>query len=52
MKDEKEQHLFDSLLELVRVTSTIIPDDIQKVILEALEKEREKNHCRIRHEHY
>lgn len=31
-----------SLLELIRVTSTVIPDDVQKVILEALERE-EKN---------
>ena len=34
--------LFDSILELIRVTSTVIPDDIQKVVLEALAKE-EKN---------
>lgn len=32
----------DSLVELIRVTSTVVPDDIQKVILEALERE-EKN---------
>ena len=31
-----------SILELIRVTSTVIPDDIQKVVLEALERE-EKN---------
>lgn len=37
-----EVHLFNSLLELIRVTSAEIPDDIQKVILEALERE-EKN---------
>lgn len=37
-----EKNMFDSLLELVRVTSAEIPDDIQKVILEALERE-EKN---------
>tara|TARA_R110000868_G_scaffold94590_4_gene260935 strand:- start:4295 stop:5350 length:1056 start_codon:yes stop_codon:yes gene_type:complete len=37
-----EVHLFDSLLELIRVTSAEIPDDIQKVILEALARE-EKN---------
>lgn len=34
--------LFDSLIELIRKTSAEIPDDIQKVILEALYKE-EKN---------
>jgi len=32
----------DSLLELIRVTSAELPDDVQKVILEALERE-EKN---------
>jgi len=37
-----DDQLFDSLLELIRVTSTVIPDDIQKVVLEALERE-EKN---------
>jgi fumarate hydratase, class I len=37
-----EKNLHDSLLELLRVTSTVIPDDVQKVILEALERE-EKN---------
>lgn len=31
-----------SLLELIRVTSTVLPDDVQKVILEALEKEQKK----------
>lgn len=36
------KELHDSLLELVRVTSTVIPDDVQKVILQALKKE-EKN---------
>jgi len=34
--------LFESLLELIRRTSAEIPDDVQKVILEALERE-EKN---------
>lgn len=34
--------LADSLLELIRKTSAEIPDDVQKVILEALERE-EKN---------
>lgn len=31
-----------SLIELIRVTSTVLPDDVQKVILEALHRE-EKN---------
>jgi len=35
-------NLFDSLLELIKITSTVIPDDVQKVILEGLERE-EKN---------
>lgn len=34
--------LEESLIELIRVTSTVIPDDVQKVILKALKKE-EKN---------
>lgn len=34
--------LFDSILELIRKTSVEIPSDVQKVILEALERE-EKN---------
>nr|WP_290731396.1 fumarate hydratase [Halobacteriovorax sp. JY17] len=34
--------LFDSMLELIRITSAEIPDDIQKVVLEALARE-EKN---------
>ena len=34
--------LFDSLLELIRRTSAELPDDIQKVILEALEREEKK----------
>ena len=37
-----EKHLFDSILELIRSTSAEIPADVQKVILEALERE-EKN---------
>ena len=36
------QHLFESLLELIRKTSAEIPDDVQKVILKSLKKE-EKN---------
>jgi fumarate hydratase class I len=41
-KDNKDKKLFDSILELLRVTSTVIPDDIQKVILEALEREEKE----------
>ncbi len=41
-KVSPEKALDDSLLELVRVTSAELPDDVQKVILEALERE-EKN---------
>ncbi len=37
-----KDHLFDSVLELIRKTSAEIPEDVQKVILEALERE-EKN---------
>jgi len=39
---KKKDGLFDSLLELIRQTSTVLPDDIQKVVLEALHRE-EKN---------
>ncbi|MDL5053142.1 fumarate hydratase [Oscillatoria laete-virens NRMC-F 0139] len=31
--------LHENILELIRVTSTVIPDDVQKVILEALDRE-------------
>ena len=41
-KINTDKILFDSILELIRVTSTVIPDDVQKVVLEALERE-EKN---------
>ncbi len=41
-KAAAKNFLADSLLELIRVTSVEIPDDIQKVILEALHRE-EKN---------
>lgn len=41
-KDTTKNLLADSLLELIRKTSAEIPDDVQKVILEALERE-EKN---------
>jgi fumarate hydratase class I len=39
---KQADHLYDSVLELIKKTSTIIPDDIQKVVLEALDRE-EKN---------
>ncbi len=38
----EKKMLFDSLLELVRVTSTVIPDDVQKVVLQALKREEKK----------
>lgn len=38
----QDAELFDTLLELIRVTSTVIPDDVQKVVLDALHRE-EKN---------
>lgn len=41
-KVSKDKVLFDTLLELIRVTSTVIPDDVQKVILEALKREEKK----------
>lgn len=37
----KKDQLFDSLVELIRVTSTVIPDDVHKVITETLEREKE-----------
>jgi fumarate hydratase class I len=36
---DPSKNLFDTVLELIRVTSTVIPDDVQKVILETLERE-------------
>ena len=41
-KKTTNQELHDSLLELIRITSTVIPDDVQKNILKALKRE-EKN---------
>ena len=41
-KSDPTKNSFESILELIRVTSTVIPDDIQKVILKALDEE-EKN---------
>ena len=42
VEDTKGDNLFRTLLELIRVTSVEIPDDIQKVVLEALEREEKK----------
>lgn len=41
-KVNTDKALYDTMLELVRATSTEIPDDVQKVVLEALARE-EKN---------
>ncbi len=41
-KTNPNRNLEDSLVELIRVTSTVIPDDVQNVILKALKRE-EKN---------
>ena len=41
-KGSSDTELLGSLVELIRVTSAELPDDVQKVILEALERE-EKN---------
>ena len=38
----KDKELYNSLLELIKQTSTVIPDDVQKVILQSLARE-EKN---------
>lgn len=37
-----QKNLFNSIIELIRTTTSELPDDIQKVVLEALERE-EKN---------
>tara|TARA_B100001971_G_C18268036_1_gene596553 strand:- start:128253 stop:129362 length:1110 start_codon:yes stop_codon:yes gene_type:complete len=42
VKLNTDAELFDSILELIKITSTVIPDDVQKVILESLARE-EKN---------
>ena len=34
-----DKNLFNSMLELIKITSTVLPDDSQRVILAALEKE-------------
>ena len=41
-----------SLIELIKMTSAVLPDDVQKVILEALHREEKKYDGRIRHEYY
>tara|TARA_Y100000768_G_scaffold383411_2_gene365523 strand:+ start:19185 stop:20087 length:903 start_codon:yes stop_codon:yes gene_type:complete len=38
-KENLDKNLGDSILELLRITSTVIPDDVQKVVLEALKRE-------------
>lgn len=40
VRKKTEDLTYQSLLELIRVTSSVIPDDIQKVILEALQREQ------------
>ncbi len=42
MKLEKDQKkcLYDSMLELIRITSTQIPDDVQNEVLKALRREK------------
>jgi fumarate hydratase class I len=40
-KPSLDKVLHDSILELLRVTSTVLPDDIQRVVLDALEREDE-----------
>ena len=37
---EEKKNLFDSMLELIRVTSTQIPGDVQKEVLKALKREK------------
>ena len=39
---EKQENLYNTLFELIRRTSTEIPDDVGKVILESLKREEEK----------
>ncbi len=41
-KVSPDKNLHDSILELLRITSTVIPDDVQKVILDALEREEKE----------
>lgn len=42
IKKAVKASLIDSLVELIKITSTVIPDDVSRVILKAL-KEEEKN---------
>ena len=39
---DKNNNLFKSLLELIRITSVELPDDVQKVVLKALAREEKK----------
>lgn len=41
-KETPENNLYASILELLKITSTVIPDDVQKVILKALRNEEKK----------
>lgn len=36
----ENKNLYESLLELIRVTSTVIPDDVQKEVMKALRREK------------
>ena len=39
-KQSLDKNLFDSMLELLKISSTVIPDDVQDVILKALKTEK------------
>ena len=41
MMPAKDTNLFETILELIRRTSTELPDDVQRVVLAALEREEE-----------
>ena len=41
-KENPDKNLHDSILELLKITSTVIPDDVQKNILKALKVEEAK----------
>ena len=36
----ENKNLYESFLELIRVTSTVIPDDVQKEVMKALRREK------------
>ncbi len=38
--ENTDKNLHDSILELLRITSTVLPDDIQEVVLDALHREQ------------